>query len=249
MLTVAELAAPYADFMLSPRAGPGVCVRCFNLTSGYERCFACSQHPQLVSVVAPISYSVGREELHHALASYKRLDSELASSLTVGIAAILWRHLIAHEACLARAAGVAAFPVVTTVPSSDQRARRHPMGHVVGRLVGLTRKRYAPLLVRSNAPLESRAFSAEKYRALSQLDGEAVLLIDDTWTTGANADSAACALRAAGAGPIAAIVIGRHVNRDWRDNDRRLKALPRFDWATCPLCANAQRPAAPATAA
>jgi predicted phosphoribosyltransferase len=123
------------------------------------------------------------------------------------------------------------------------------MGHVVGRLVGLTRKRYAPLLVRSNAPLESRAFSAEKYRALSQLDGEAVLLIDDTWTTGANADSAACALRAAGAGPIAAVVIGRHVNRDWRDNDRRLKALPRFDWATCPLCANAQRPAAPATAA
>ena len=65
-----------------------------------------------------------------------------------------------------------------------------------------------------------------------------MLLIDDTWTTGANAQSAAAALKAAGAGRVAAVVIGRHVNRGWHDNDRRLAALVgRFEWTQCALCA------------
>ena len=243
MPTVNELAAPYENFMLSPRPGPGVCVRCFNLTDGYDLCFACAQHPGLLSAVAPISYSIGGEQLHHALASYKRLDGEMAQRLTVGIAAVLWRYLLGHETCIAQAAGAVSFPIVTTIPSSSWHGERHPMGHIVGQLVGPTRKRYKPLLVRTNAEVAARAFSPEKYRVLAPLSGEPVLLIDDTWTTGANAHSAAAALRAAGAGPVSAVVIGRHVNRDWHQNDRRLRALERFDWAKCALCAGAARAA------
>ena len=64
-----------------------------------------------------------------------------------------------------------------------------------------------------------------------------VLLIDDTWTTGANAQSAAAALKAAGAQRVAALVIGRYVNREWSDNDRQLRNLPQpFDWGRCALC-------------
>ena len=67
--------------------------------------------------------------------------------------------------------------------------------------------------------------------------GRAVLLIDDTWTTGANAQSAAAALKAAGARRVAALVIGRYVNREWGHNDRRLRRLPQpFDWGRCALC-------------
>src|SRR5438309_1802020 len=74
-------------------------------------------------------------------------------------------------------------------------------------------------------------------------DGEAVLLVDDTWTTGANLQSAAAALKVAGAGPVAAIVIGRHLNREWGNNDQRIRALERpFEWQKCALCA---RPHAP----
>ena len=63
-----------------------------------------------------------------------------------------------------------------------------------------------------------------------------MLLIDDTWTTGANAQSAAAALKSAGASKIAALVIGRHLHRDWSENDRRLKALRSpFDWDACAL--------------
>jgi len=81
-----------------------------------------------------------------------------------------------------------------------------------------------------------------------ELDGESVLLIDDTWTTGASAQSAAAALKAAGAGAVAAIVVGRHVNRDWHDNDDRLKKLAgRFEWTRCVWC-DSQSLGAPARA-
>jgi hypothetical protein len=81
-----------------------------------------------------------------------------------------------------------------------------------------------------------RAFDPERFEARSRLDGQAVLLVDDTWTTGASAQSAAAALRRAGAGPVAAVVVGRHVNRSWGENDGRLRALESpFRWDRCAL--------------
>jgi hypothetical protein len=241
MPTVRELTALYQNFMLAPRAGPSVCTTCFNLTDGYTRCYACANQASLIDVVAPISYSVAHEQLHHALASYKRLTGEVARRIGIQLAAVLWRYLDAHEPCAAGAADVERFPIVTTVPSGDRaRDDRHPLRWIVGELVGQTRERHERLLRRSAVDVETRAFDGGKYAALRSLNGEPVLLIDDTWTTGANAQSAAAALRAAGAGPVAAVVIGRHVNRGWNGNDRHLRGLEQpFDWRHCALCAPA----------
>jgi adenine/guanine phosphoribosyltransferase-like PRPP-binding protein len=61
-----------------------------------------------------------------------------------------------------------------------------------------------------------------------------VLLIDDTWTTGSNAQSAAFALKDAGASTVGFVVIGRYVAREYEDHGARLDALPRpFRWETC----------------
>jgi hypothetical protein len=241
MPTVRELTALHENFLLSPRPGQGVCVTCFNLTDGYQRCYACTHGEAWLDTFAPISYSPAHEQLHHVLASYKRLSGEVARRSIAEVAAVLWRYLAAHEPCAARAAGASSFPLVTTVPSgARERDEAHPLRHVVGELVGPTRERHQRLLRRSSATLESRAFDRHRYEPVQPLHGEAVLLIDDTWTTGANAQSAAAALKAAGAGPVAAVVIGRHVNRDWSDNDRRLKEIPTpFDWSRCALCAAA----------
>jgi predicted amidophosphoribosyltransferase len=241
MPSVPELVALCENFMLSPRHGPGVCATCFNFTDGHELCYACAHQPSALDAVAPISYSVAHEQLHHALGSYKRLTGEVAKRLTLQLAAVLWRYLDAHEPCVARAAGVDAFEIVTTVPSGDRRRDdHHPLRWVVAAIVGPTRDRHERLLERTSAEVDPRAVSPNKFGAVRQLRSEPVLLIDDTWTTGANARSAATALRAAGAGPVAAIVIGRHVNRDWHENDRHLRALERpFDWTHCALCARA----------
>jgi adenine/guanine phosphoribosyltransferase-like PRPP-binding protein len=106
------------------------------------------------------------------------------------------------------------------------------------------------LLHRSSQEVPAHVFSREKFVAHRALTGEAVLLIDDTWTTGANLQSAARALKDAGAGPLAGVVIGRHLNRDWHENDRRLGALRRpFDWRQCVLCRSASEHSSEATAA
>jgi adenine/guanine phosphoribosyltransferase-like PRPP-binding protein len=61
-----------------------------------------------------------------------------------------------------------------------------------------------------------------------------VLLIDDTWTTGSNAQSAAFALKDAGASSVGFVVIGRYIVRDYEDHGARLDARPLpFRWETC----------------
>ena len=44
--------------------------------------------------------------------------------------------------------------------------------------------------------------------------GADVLVVDDTWVSGGSAQSAAVALKLAGARRVAIVVIGRHVNPD-----------------------------------
>ncbi len=244
MALVKALSDPYGNFMISPRPGDGVCEICFNLTGGYGRCYACAHQPQCLDAVAPISYSIAHEQLHHVLRGYKRLTGYPARRFAADLAAVLWRFLARHEACVAAAAHVDAFALVTTVPSSERRRDgRHPLREIVRTLAAPTRERYARLLLRSDSPAPGRAFHAEKFEAVRTLSGQAVLLIDDTWTTGASAQSAAYALKAAGAGSVAALVIGRHLNRGWGGNDARLHRLAApFDWDACALCG-----AAPAT--
>jgi predicted amidophosphoribosyltransferase len=251
MPDVRDLCELYENFMLTPRPGPGVCHQCFNLTDGYDRCYACTRHPSLLDVLVPISYSIAHEQLHHALASYKRLAGEVARRLAMQLGALLWQFLEVHESCVAAAAEVDAFPVVTTVPSSDrERDERHPLRRIVSELVGPTRERYERLLHRSDLDVPAHVFSPGKFVPERVLQGEAVLMIDDTWTTGANLQSAAAALREAGAGPLAGVVIGRHLNREWHENDRRLGALRRpFDWSQCALCISAGEHRSEATAA
>lgn len=238
MPTLAELTAAYGNFMWSPRQGAEVCETCFNFTNGYARCYACAHGEIWLDAVAPISYSVAHEQLHHVLASYKRLGGAGARRLTTDLAAVLWRHLGEHESCIARAAGVPGFERVGTVPAGTwRRDDDHPLRRIVSQLVAPTRSRYEHLLERSESASRAREFQRDKFRTRRRLNGEAVLLVDDTWTTGASAQSAAAALKLAGAGTVVLVVIGRHLNRDWHENDRRLRALTHpFEWERCALC-------------
>ena len=236
MPTVAELSGAYENFLLNPRPGPGICRRCFTFVDpGYTTCYPCRQQSQMLECYVPVSYSVAHGQLHHALAGYKRAGGRTARRFQLGLAAVLWRFLADHEACLAGAAGVPAFDLVTTVPSGDcQRDLAHPLPEIVGQLVAPTRDRYERVLARSAKPVVERAFDREKCTVSRRLDDACVLLVDDTWTTGASAQSAAAALLDAGAAVVAAVTIGRHVNPEWGDTEQRLRELPRgFDWDTC----------------
>lgn len=239
MATVTDLTDRVAPFLLPPRSGRDVCHDCFNFTRGYRRCFACASGEQHLAAVVPISYSVGDGHLHRTLADYKRRDGLIAERATRELASVLSRFLQRHEGCVAAAAGVARFELVATVPSGDrERDERHPLRRIVGELVGPTHGRYERVLRRTDHLAAPRRFDGQRYESCRRLDGARVLLIDDTWTTGASAQSAAAALHAAGAQTVAAVVVGRYLNPRWHENSRRVAELDGcFDWDRCVICA------------
>ena len=125
------------------------------------------------------SYSVAHEQLHHALAGYKRIGGDAGRRLCFELAAVLWRFLALHELCVARAAAVRRFELVTSVPSgSIERDEHQPLRRLLADLVEPTRDRYERLLQRTEIEVPARSASEEKYRAARSLNGESILLID-----------------------------------------------------------------------
>ncbi len=241
--TLAELSEVGAAWLSTPRPGPGVCEVCWTFTGGPARCGPCGRSEPWLASMTPVSYSLAAGRLHHALAGYKRRDGAAARRYQLVLGAVLWRWLAGHERCVARDVGVAELPIVTVVPSGNRYWDAwHPLRQLVGRSVGPTRERYEPLLVRSTVPVTEHTFSTEKFVVRRRLAGEPVLLLDDTWTSGAGAQSAAAALRAAGSGPVAAVVIGRHLRCDWQDTAQRWPGVAgRFGWEACGRCAGVRR--------
>ena len=74
-------------------------------------------------------------------------------------------------------------------------------------------------------PEHGRQVSAGWLRADATLAGERVLVIDDAWVSGGSAQSAAVALRLAGATRVAVVVLGRYVSRESRCPADLLAAL------------------------
>jgi len=203
----------------------------------YQRCYLCSSNQRWLTAVLPISYAERSGQLHTNLAGYKRWPPAIAARTRLQLAAVLWRFLLGHESCLATAAEIDRFDLVTTVPSSDAaRDEHHPLRTIVGQIAEPTRDRYERVLRRSTIAVEERGGDPRRFTAVRSLAGERVLLIDDTWTTGARAQTAAAALLAAGASTVAALVIGRFINPKYADNAARLAEVPRtFSWEMCGL--------------
>ncbi len=247
MTSVFELSEPYRNHLVSILpSGPGVCATCWTAVApGYRLCYPCRNGRdeygrRLAGVVVPIALAVKRQQFAHELWHYKYdVDERVRRRLEIRLAAVLWRFLGQHEAHIAAAVGVPRFDIVTTVPGTRPREGGHPLVHIVGTLVGQTRDRYQPALAPGlDVSAEGRAVLTGRYRATQALAGDpAVLLIDDTWTTGGRAQSAAIALHDAGAAQVAVVVLGRHFDRSFGSGEtyyQQAKAR-RFTWDSCCL--------------
>ena len=240
-LTVEEASETYVSAMRNVQpAGSGICATCHCfIDPAYTRCYKCSHIPDSLDLVVPITYSEDLGQMHTALARYKRAPSPQARDFAgVRLLAILWRFLDLHEHCLTNTLGIVSFDVVTNVPSSTPTRDTRNRLRTVIRACKPIRRRYERLLLPTQNASDTREFDPDRYQPQRSLAGQNVLLIDDTWASGVHAQSAAYALKQAGADKIGMVVIGRHVNPNWtiagKTSKELLDALPRtFDWETC----------------
>jgi orotate phosphoribosyltransferase len=108
------------------------------------------------------------------------------------------------------------------VPSGRGRPGGHPLPGLVRSCVAV------PLVGLSVAPEEAahgRGVDPRWLRVDGPVAGADVLVVDDTWVSGGSAQSAAVALKLAGARRVAIVVIGRHVNPDDPRSAQLLGAL------------------------
>ncbi|MCU1659894.1 MAG: hypothetical protein JWO57_4550 [Pseudonocardiales bacterium] len=197
--TVAEVAAPYSNFLVRvPRIAIDVCEVCHGpVDDQYPRCYACLQAVRTLGrdradVVAFVSLAPTGGQMAKELYTYKRMtvpDSLRLPRLT-GLAAVLWLWLAKHERCMALKVGATEFDVITTVPSTSGRSGAHPLEHLVSGVVSTSAARYRSVLGVQRTDLAQREFAADRYRVTEDVRRKTMLLIDDTWTTGAHAQAA-----------------------------------------------------------
>ncbi|MEZ0115435.1 hypothetical protein ABH920_009474 [Catenulispora sp. EB89] len=245
MLAVREVSEQYShDVLIRPgSSAPGVCPVCRTWVYGNSPCSPCRRNQRLLGagtadLVTPISLSVKGRQLARELRQYKHPHlRDSAEAVATRLACVCWRFLAEHESCLADAALIDSqtFDMVTIVPSASGRRGEHPLRRIVATVVAPTRDRYADLLEPTGIAIRDHECVPNRYRTLESLSGKSVLLVDDTWTTGAHAQCASSVLKAAGAARVVVLVLGRYVNPEFTDHRSRIReALQKgFSWGTC----------------
>ncbi len=214
--------------------GPGVCAVCRGpARPDYLRCFHCGVHAErapglLADAVVPVSYAVKGDKLAHDLWAYKSALAGAAQARAALLALLLvflrdhcgciWRLAAGrHPAHLAAGgqpahlAGGGRPTHLAVVPSVRGRRGVHPLRALTAPAFALP---WADLALRAQPDPpdpDDRDLSLDLFAAPRPLPRAQVLLLDDTWTTGSRAQSAAAALKLAGAARVVAVVLGRHL--------------------------------------
>lgn len=235
---------PRPDLMLTAIAGGYLrnpvreklvtCADCLTpVNGGFERCFACNAHRKRVGLAdrtAFLSYAIAGRESGHVMRGYKAQPPVAEHRLVVGLLLLL--ALQDHTKCASAIAGrrVTHWAIVPSLPAKPSE---HPLrGLVVQRAHG------------SEAPLKAaavvgqpRSIDLGHFTCSAALPPRShVLLIDDTWTTGGHAQSAALAFRKAGAAEVSVLVVARWLKEEYADNKRFIAKLDKKDYEplACP---------------
>ena len=212
---------------------------------GFGRCYQCHRHallgPALLAdAVVPISYAIKGTPFADHLWRYKSAPTPApaptpalvptSASAGASVLALLLAFLTDHGRCVWQRAGMPPPDRLAVVPTGAGRPGPHPLLRLVSpylRLPGCS------LALRPGR--QGRDLDLDRFQVLARPAGASVLLLDDTWVSGASAQSAAAALKLAGARHVAVVVLGRHVNPDDAASAPLLAGLAaaRYDPSAC----------------
>ncbi|HTW99335.1 MAG TPA: hypothetical protein VMD59_11190, partial [Acidimicrobiales bacterium] len=224
-----------------PPSGHDVCPLCHGYRRrGFALCSSCQrvagQLSTRCSLVVPVSLAaVGSSPLYRLLCAYKdrrRLPSARRGPV-LQVARLLAAFLAGHGHCIEAAAG-GAWDGLAAVPSSSPRVGKHPLVEVARLVAG---DASLPVEI-DRGPAQLGHLRASDLGFVARgVAGRRLLVLDDTWTSGARAQSAASALRLAGADVVAVVPVARLVRPGFRDGSsfwQRQQAIA-FDPARCCL--------------
>ncbi len=185
------------------------------LRIGYTHCYCCMTLVRqlgqpLAPVEAVVEYRVG-DGMHRRLRGYKDAPvADVRRERVEELAGMAGRWLWGHRDRLADRFG-GTWDAVATVPSS---CRPGSPVDVVVRRVAVLDDRHVPVLERGPDPLDHLVASPRGFVVRAGVDraglaGRRVLVVDDTFSTGARAQSAVAAIRSAGAVVVGILVLGR----------------------------------------
>jgi hypothetical protein len=224
-------------------SGPGVCEICHGAPGpGFDRCSSCvrtmKQVVRPVRRVVPISLYQTPGQLWKVLRDYKDgFTATQRRQFTLQVAATIGRFLVAHQRCIT-GSGQTPWDVIATVPSSHGRVGTHPMRQALGMLPPAFGGQEAELLGQGSVPVDHRQADDRGFLVRTEVRGARILLVDDTFTTGARVQSAASALQLAGGHVLAAVVVGRVIRPEWSTESAalwRAAQSRRFSFDTCCL--------------
>lgn len=210
----------------------------------WDKCQNCVVYNGAIDRLVPITYSIdaGLESMLH---QYK--DDSDSDWLRRPLGTLLYKFLKEHGDCIEQTAE--GIDLATVVPANDQRRSFNHLEQLLRTVVG------EPILGQFPWDLDvvARDRSVERpargqlkpsaYRVTDPeaVDGAAVLLFDDTWTSGSSAASTAAALKAAGAVDVTVLTLGRQLNlsTNWGSTAAIWNASRARSWSSeeCVLCA------------
>jgi len=164
---------------------------------------------ELRSASLSITTAVEPSPWYSRLIAYKTV---FAANNGLNLAALLSVFYSEHEARFTAQLGGQP-TLVAVVPSKRGRTfENQPLRKAVSAIMALKEKLQNVIRFVPERPSGRQQYTPDAFQCTRDLSGERILLIEDTWTTGATSISAAGALRLAGAESVGIVALARKVS-------------------------------------
>ena len=229
----------------APEGGEAGCCRiCRGWAGPFDVCFSCSitlaEVRRPCERVGVMSLCRAGSPLHELLRDYKDGRPRTRELLSVRVAALAGAFLWRRGPALAPEG----WDAVVAVPSTAGRPGPHPLAEALARIDWLAPQvASAAVAYTGTGDCGHRRAQEDAFWVDPALTGLRVLVVDDTWASGARVQSLASALGQAGTTVTAVAVLGRYVTpmagtgceRWWREQVRAGRASGAVEPARAPI--------------
>lgn len=226
-------------------AVPEFCDWCGTPVDGFDVCYPCKQIRDSTELsqrpdnIALLTYAIHGSQSAADAYGYKDPQKPPASNQSLSRLQILTNFFIYHHSGCFRATAGQPARVITHVPSGKGRTP-HPLGTQIEPLFPEEQLRRVPLQL-THAPRtegRSQGVDPQRYEVQGDVEGEHVIVLEDTWVRGHSALSAVRAVRDAGASIVSLLVLTRYLQPDYPATEKWLskqQQLAAYDPTFCPV--------------